>query len=105
MITSKKRVCKSAVLKIIGAHLLAFFFFIHNNVYFKKFYQEFHGRTKFFCDIKIFMYSVRCYMNGKTPPKIVLQLGGKNNGSDSPSPIILVLFTSCPSFFSFCVFY
>lgn len=21
-------------------------------------------------------------MNGKTPPKIVLQLGGKNNGSD-----------------------
>lgn len=77
------------------------FIFIHNNVYFKKFYQEFHGRTKFFCDIKIFMYSVRCYMNGKTPPEIVLQLGGTNSGSDSPSPIILVLFTSSlvPSIF------
>lgn len=54
-----------------------------------KNYQEFHGRTKFFCDIKIFMYSVRCYMNGKTPPKNCAPTRGKNMVQIlSPSPLL-----------------
>lgn len=32
-----------------------------------KTHEEFHGRTKFFYDIKILLYSVRYYMNEKTP--------------------------------------
>lgn len=40
-------------------------------------FKEFHGRTKFFYDTKILMYSVRYYMNGKMLKKIVLQLGEK----------------------------
>lgn len=30
-------------------------------------YKEFHRGTKFFYDIKNLMYSVRYYMDGKTP--------------------------------------
>lgn len=52
MITSKKRVCKSAVLKIIGAHLLAFFFSFIIMSTLKNFIKNFMEEPSFSVTLK-----------------------------------------------------